>query len=150
MTGWRVGWVVAPPTIAEAVERLAQSLTVAPPTIGQVAALAALGCVDELEANVERYRANRTIILDGLQAAGIDRLAPADGAFYVYADTSHLGIDSPALCRRWLDELRVATTPGIDFDRTCGRDFVRFSYAGSQADIDQAMDRLNTWVDRHR
>ena len=90
MTGWRVGWLVAPPAIAAAAERLAQSLTVAPPTIGQVAALAAFDCIDELEANVARYRVNRSIVLDGLAAMGLDRSAPADGAFYVWTDVARL------------------------------------------------------------
>lgn len=150
MTGWRVGWLAAPTPVAQAVERLAQSLTVAPPTVGQVAAEAAFGCLDELEANVARYRVNRDIMLDGLTAMGLDRLAPADGAFYVWADISDLGIDSQVLCRRWLDELGVATTPGIDFDRARGGDFVRFSYAGAADDLARAMARLAPWVADHR
>ena len=150
MTGWRVGWLVAPPAVAEAVERLAQSLTVAPPTVGQVAAIAAFDCTDELEANVARYRASRDIVLDGLAAIGLDRRAPADGAFYVWTDVSSLGLDSQVLCARWLDELGVATTPGIDFDRTRGRDFVRLSYAGDAADLARAMELLGGWMERHR
>ncbi len=150
MTGWRVGWLVAPPAVAAAAEKLAQSLTVAPPTIGQVAALAAFDCGDELEANVERYRVNRSIVLDGLAAMGLDRNAPADGAFYVWSDVSSLGLDSQVLCRRWLDELAVAATPGIDFDRPRGADFVRFSYAGAAGDLAEAMDRLAGWVEHHR
>jgi aspartate/methionine/tyrosine aminotransferase len=150
MTGWRIGWLVGPPAIAEAVERLAQSLTVAPPTVGQIAALAAFDCIDELEENVARYRTNRDIVLDGLDAIGLDRRAPADGAFYVWADVSSLGIDSQELCRRWLDELGVATTPGIDFDRSRGGDFVRLSYAGAPEDLRRAMALLAGWVERHR
>ncbi len=142
MTGWRLGWVVAPKPMAEAVERLAQSLTVAPPTLSQLAGVAAFDCVAELEDNVERYRTNRQILLDGLPAAGIDRLAPADGAFYVWADTGHLGDDSQDLCRRWLDELGIAATPGIDFDTGRGNRFVRFSYAGAPDDLAEAMDLL--------
>ncbi|MEM8923790.1 MAG: aminotransferase class I/II-fold pyridoxal phosphate-dependent enzyme [Actinomycetota bacterium] len=142
MTGWRLGWVVAPPAMAERIERLAQSLTVAPPTLSQLAAVAAFDCVDELEANVERYRGNRRILLDGLAAAGIDRLAPADGAFYVWADTSHLGDDAQALCRHWLDELGIAATPGIDFDPGRGHHFVRFSYAGAPDELTEAMELL--------
>ncbi len=150
MTGWRVGWIVAPPTVAEAIERLAQSLTIAAPTIGQVAALAAFGCRDELEANVDRYRTNRDIVLDGLAAMGLDRSAPADGAFYVWTDVSELGLDSQELCRRWLDELGVAATPGIDFDRARGHDYVRFSYAGAGDELREAMARLSEWIGQHR
>lgn len=146
MTGWRLGWVVAPPEVAEAIERLAQSLTVAPPTLSQLAAVAAFDCTDELDANVARYRANREVLLEGLPAAGINRLAPADGAFYVWADVDHLGFDSQDLCRRWLDELGVAATPGIDFDQPRGHRFVRFSYAGATDDLRRAMDRLARWT----
>ncbi len=145
MTGWRLGWVVAPPPLAEAIERLAQSLTVAPPTLSQVAAIAAFDCREELEANVASYATNRRIMLDGLAAAGFDRLAPADGAFYVWADVADTGIDSQELCRRWLDELSIAATPGIDFDRARGERYVRFSYAGGADEIAEAMARLADW-----
>ena len=150
MTGWRVGWLVAPHAVAAAVETLAQSLTVAPPTVGQIAALAAFDGIDELEANVARYRVNRSIVLDGLAAIGLDRNAPADGAFYVWSDVSSLGLDSQELCRRWLDELGVAATPGIDFDRVRGGDYVRFSYAGDADDLRAAMALLAGWVERNR
>jgi len=146
MTGWRLGWVVAPLDLAETVERLAQSLAIAPPTLSQLAAVAAFDCIDELDANVARYRQNRRLLLDGLPAAGIDRLAPADGAFYVWADVSHLCDDSQDLCRRWLDELSIATTPGLDFDQPRGHRFVRFSYAGSHDELARAVDRLSGWT----
>ena len=145
MTGWRLGWVVAPPELAEPIERLAQSLTIAPPTLSQIAAVAAFDCGDELEGNVERYRRNRQILLDGLPAAGMGRLAPADGAFYVWTDVAHVTDDAQHLCRRWLDELSIAATPGIDFDRQRGHHFVRFSYAGAPAELEEAMGRLGSW-----
>jgi aspartate/methionine/tyrosine aminotransferase len=150
MTGWRLGWVVAPEPVAAAIERLAQNLTIAPPTVSQIAALAAFDCTDELEANVERYRANRDIMIGGLRSIGLDSIAPADGAFYVWADVSELvsvlGTDSQELCRRWLDELGVAVTPGVDFDQFKGDRFVRFSYAGSAEDIAAAMAILGRWM----
>jgi aspartate/methionine/tyrosine aminotransferase len=146
MTGWRLGWIVAPEGLAEPIERLAQSLTVAPPTLSQLGAIAAFDCTDELEANVERYRRNRQLLLDGLPAAGIDRLAPADGAFYVWADVSDLTGDSQELCRQWLHRLGIAVTPGLDFDRARGHRFVRFSYAGATEDLAEAMDRLERWA----
>ncbi len=145
MTGWRLGWMVLPPDLLEPIERLAQNLTIAPGTLAQHAALAAFDCHDELRANVARYAENRRILLDGLPAAGIDRLAPADGAFYVYANVEHLTDDSPHLCRRWLDEIGVAATPGIDFDPTRGHRFVRFSFAGSPSDMRRAVDLLGRW-----
>ncbi|MEM9654103.1 MAG: aminotransferase class I/II-fold pyridoxal phosphate-dependent enzyme [Actinomycetota bacterium] len=149
MTGWRLGWIVAPPSIAAAVERLAQSLTIAPPTVSQVAGLAALDCTAELEGNVDRYRRNRALVLDGLRAAGLTRMAPADGAFYAWVDVSELGVASPELCRRWLDEIGVAVTPGIDFDPPRGDDFIRLSYAGDAAEIEEAMVRIKRWTTDH-
>lgn len=145
MTGWRLGWIVAPLELAEPIERLAQSLTVAPPTLSQLAAVAAFDCGDELEANVDHYRSNRELLLTGLPTAGLQRFAPADGAFYLWADVSHLTDDSQDLCRRWLEELAVAVTPGIDFDPVRGGQFVRFSYAGDREDLSEAIDRLAAW-----
>jgi len=105
MTGWRLGWIVAPRNIAAAVERLSASFTIAPPTISQVAAIAAFDCVEELEGNVERYRLNRDIVIEGLVEAGLARMAPPDGAFYAWVDISKLGRDSQSLCQEWLEEL---------------------------------------------
>ena len=145
MTGWRLGWVVAPDDLVEPIRRLAQNFFIAAPTLSQIAAVAAFDCHDELQANVARYTANRSVLLDGLPAAGIDRLAPSDGAFYVYAAVDHLAADSQALCRRWLDELGVAVTPGIDFDPAEGHRFARFSYAGATDDMSEAVHRLQEW-----
>ncbi len=151
MTGWRLGWVVAPPALAEAIERLAQSLTIAPPTVSQVAGMAAFDCGEELEVNVDRYRRNRQVMLAGLARAGLDRNAPADGGFYVWADVAHLvsraGSSSQDLARVWLDELGIAATPGIDFDQRNGHNFMRFSYATSTEAIAEAMNRLAAWVE---
>lgn len=149
MTGWRLGWLLLPPNLVAPVERLAQNATVAPPTISQHAALGAFDSIAELEQNVDRYRANREILLAGLPEVGIDRLAPADGAFYVYADVSHLTDDSQALCREWLEDLGIAATPGVDFDPERGHRFVRFSFAGTPAEMTTTIDRLHTWSGRH-
>ncbi len=145
MTGWRLGWIVAPHELVAPIERLAQNLSICAPTLSQIAGLAAFDCVEELETNVSVYAANRQTILHGLEAAGFTEIAPADGAFYVWVDISHLGIDSMTLCQRWLRELDMAVTPGIDFDPVRGKDFVRFSYAGTITDITQAMQRLARW-----
>lgn len=149
MTGWRVGWVVAPESVVDTVERLQQNLYICAPHVSQVAALAALDATDELDQHVERYLANRHLLIDGLAAAGITDLAPADGAFYVYAHvpqfTVELGIDSLELCQRWLNELGVATTSGIDFDLTRGDEYVRFSYAGTGNDVSEAVELLAGW-----
>ena len=148
MTGWRLGWLVLPEELIRPVERLAQNLFISPPTLSQLAGVAAFDCEDELDANVARYAENRRILINGLARAGIDRIAPADGAFYVYADVSHLTDDSQALSRRWLDEIGVAATSGIDFDPAEGHRFIRFSYAESTTDITEAAERLVGWAAR--
>ncbi|HWC69380.1 MAG TPA: aminotransferase class I/II-fold pyridoxal phosphate-dependent enzyme, partial [Acidimicrobiales bacterium] len=151
MTGWRLGWIVAPADIVPALERLQQNLYICAPALAQVAAQAAFDCAEELDGHVARYARNRTVLLDGLAESGITRAADSDGAFYVYADVGHLldasGIlDSLALCGQWLDELGVATTPGVDFDLERGHRFARFSYAGAEADIAEACRRLAAWA----
>ncbi|MCU1366640.1 MAG: putative aspartate aminotransferase, partial [Ilumatobacteraceae bacterium] len=146
MTGWRLGWVVTPDALTDAFERLQQNLYICAPHVSQVVGLAAFDAQPELDGHVDRYRSNRALLLDGLAAAGITDVAEADGAFYVYADVSHLTADSMELCGRWLDELGVASTPGLDFDTARGHRFARFSYAGSADDIGAACMRLGGWV----
>jgi len=146
MTGWRIGWMVAPDDLLRPIECLAQNLFISPPSLSQHAALATFDCGAELDANVRRYARNRQILLDGLPALGMDRLAPADGAFYIYADISRYGLDSDLFCARLLDEAGVAMAPGRDFDQARGGDFVRISFAGSNEDMEQAVARLARWV----
>ena len=145
MTGWRLGWMVVPPAMIRAVECLAQNLYISPPSLSQHAALAVWDCRDELEANVARYAANRALLLEELPKAGFDRLAPADGAFYLYADVPHLTNDSEGFCRRMLAETGVAVTPGIDFDPARGRATLRFCFAGSTETMAEAARRLRAW-----
>jgi aspartate/methionine/tyrosine aminotransferase len=142
MTGWRVGWMVVPEAQVRRVERLAQNLFICPPHASQVAALAALDATDELEANRAVYSENRRLMLAGLPEAGFGRIAPPDGAFYIYADVSDLTDDSLHLAARILDEAGVAVTPGLDFDPARGARTVRFSYAGATADIAEGLARL--------
>ena len=91
------------------------------------------------------YRRNRALLLDGLPAVGFDRLAPADGAFYLYADIAGLTNDSREFCARMLNETGIATTPGVDFDAARGHAQLRISYCASTADIETALDRLAHW-----
>jgi len=146
MTGWRLGWVVMPEDLRTPLTRINQNATISAPTLSQLAAVAAFDTHDVAQERVAAYRSNREILLDGLRRAGIDKVAPADGAFYVWADVSHLTDDSQALGARWLDELGIAATPGIDFDRANGHRFMRFSFAGSADDCTEAMRRLEEWV----
>lgn len=145
MTGWRLGWMVVPEELIEPVERFAQNLFISPPTLAQHAAIVAFDCREELDANVARYARNRDLLLDELPKAGFESLAPADGAFYLYADVAHLTNDSEALCRQMLAECGVATTPGVDFDPWRGKAFVRFSFAGATDDMADAARRLQRW-----
>ncbi len=149
MTGWRIGWMVVPDDLVRPVERAAQNLYICAPVLSQFAACAAFDATEELDGHVRRYARNRSILLDGLHAAGLDRHAPADGAFYVYVDVTELGLPSGTLCTRWLDELGVATTPGIDCDARRGDGTVRFSFAGSTEEITEATGRIRSWVSAH-
>jgi aspartate/methionine/tyrosine aminotransferase len=145
MTGWRLGWVVLPADLIRPVECLSQNLFISPPSLSQFAAVAAFDCHDELRANVQRYAANRALLLERLPRAGFERIAPADGAFYLYAEVDHLTPDSHDFCRRMLAETGVAATPGTDFDPQRGHRYVRFSFAGSTADMEAAAARLIAW-----
>ncbi|MCG6110987.1 MAG: aminotransferase class I/II-fold pyridoxal phosphate-dependent enzyme [Paracoccus sp.] len=146
MTGWRVGWMVVPPDMIRTVERLAQNLFICPPHASQVAALAALDCTDEAEANRAVYAENRRLMLEGLPRAGFDRIAPPEGAFYIYADVSHLTDDSVAFAAEILDKAGVAVTPGLDFDPDRGRRTLRFSYAHATADVAEGLARLTAFM----
>jgi len=145
MTGWRVGWMIVPSDLVRPIERLAQNFFISVPTLSQYVALAAFDCRAELDGHVSRYRANRDLLMAGLPAAGLDRLTPALGAFYLYADVSHLTNDSREFCRRMLREAGVATTPGVDFDRARGTGTLRISFAGATAEMEEAVRRLKAW-----
>jgi aspartate/methionine/tyrosine aminotransferase len=145
MTGWRIGWLVLPPDLARPVECLAQNLFISAPYISQVAAEAAFDCHAELQANIARYRRSRDHLLTALPAAGFSRLSPAEGAFYLFADIGDRSNDSVAFCARMLREAGVAVSPGVDFDRTRGNRFVRFSYCGPAEDMLAAAERLLAW-----
>ena len=146
MTGWRLGWIVAPLALMPAIERLAQNLTIAPPTLSQLAGMAAFDALEECEANVVRYRRNRDRLLGALHEAGFTKIAPADGAFYLWIDITHTGSTASALCEEWLETLNLAATPGIDFDRERGEQFIRLSTAGSEDEMDEAGERIKGWA----
>jgi aspartate/methionine/tyrosine aminotransferase len=145
MTGWRVGWLVLPEDLVRPVECLAQNMFISAPHVSQIAAEAAFDCEAELKANLARYRRSRDHLLAALPAAGFSRLSPAEGAFYLFADIADRSNDSVAFCARMLAEAGVAATPGVDFDRTRGNRYVRFSYCGPEADMREATERLARW-----
>ena len=148
MTGWRIGWMVVPESHIRTVERLAQNMFICAPHASQVAALAAMDCDDELQANLSVYSANRALLLDGLPGAGLSRFAPPDGAFYVYADVANLTGDSRALASDILARAGVAVTPGLDFDPVRGAKTLRLSYARATADIAEGLERLAEYLRR--
>lgn len=145
MTGWRIGWMVLPDDLIRPVDTLSQNMFISAPHVAQVAAEAAMDCDDELEGNVARYRRSREMFMQELPRAGFDRIASADGAFYLWCDVGHLTNDSVEFCRRMLAEIGVAATPGVDFDRERGRRFLRLSYCGPEADMLEATARLGRW-----
>jgi aspartate/methionine/tyrosine aminotransferase len=148
MTGWRLGWLLMPPELRRPVDRLTGNFTICPPVLSQVAAVAAFTpeATTEADGNLAHYAANRSLLLDGLRRIGIDRLAPTDGAFYVYADVSDYTGDSMAFCSKLLNDTGVAIASGIDFDVTQGDKFVRMSFAGPTSDIDEALRRIGPWL----
>ncbi len=148
MTGWRLGWMLVPPALLRAVDRLTGNFTICPPVLSQIAGVAAFTpeATAEADGNLRHYATNRALLLDGLRHIGIDRLAPTDGAFYVYADVSDHTDDSIAFCSKLLDDTGVAIAPGIDFDTTHGNSFVRLSFAGPTGDIEEALRRIGPWL----
>ncbi|HZC69107.1 MAG TPA: aminotransferase class I/II-fold pyridoxal phosphate-dependent enzyme [Jatrophihabitans sp.] len=148
MTGWRIGWLLVPDVLIDAVDRLAGNFTICPPALSQFAAVAAFDAYDELDANVARYAANRAMLLQSLPVIGLDRLAPADGAFYIYADVSRWTDDALSWAARLLDEAGVAVAPGIDFDPVDGGKFIRMCFAGDGAEISHAVEIMGAWLAR--
>ncbi|MBD8894226.1 aminotransferase class I/II-fold pyridoxal phosphate-dependent enzyme [Roseibium litorale] len=148
MTGWRIGWMVLPEVLVRPTERIAQSLYISPPDLSQIAAAAALDGTEELETVKAGYAENRKLLLEGLPRLGFNKLLPVDGAFYIYADTSAFSSDSLAFTKAMLTEAGVAATPGADFDLTRGASYTRFSFAGSNQDMQQALLQLGEWLKR--
>jgi len=150
MTGWRLGWLLVPTELQRAVDCLTGNFTICPPVLSQFAAVSAFTAeaVAEADTNLRHYTINRSLLLDGLRHIGIDRLAPTDGAFYVYADISDFTSDSMAFCSKLLADTGVAITPGIDFDTSHGNSYVRLSFAGPTSDIEEALRRIGPWLQR--
>ncbi|WP_066583086.1 aminotransferase class I/II-fold pyridoxal phosphate-dependent enzyme [Cellulomonas timonensis] len=150
MTGWRLGWLVLPDDLLAPADALASNVSLCPPALAQHAGIAAFSPEGYAAAasNVERYAAARSLLLSRLPELGWTRVAPADGAFYLYADISDSGLDSTTWCARLLDEADVALTPGVDFDAVDGHDWVRLSFASSLEVVDEAVNRIIAWQAR--
>jgi len=148
MTGWRVGWMVMPDSLVRTAERLQGNLAISVPTLSQVAAEAAFDGKPEMEAVKHGYEENRSILVEGLPKIGLDKFLPVDGAFYLYADISRFSNDSLDFAKRMLEQAHVAATPGIDFDPVNGHNFLRFCYAGSAAEMREAVERIGNWLNK--
>lgn len=146
MTGWRIGWMVLPEELLSRTSMLQQNLFISAPTLSQIAARVALGERQYSEEQKAQYAVNRHVLNDGLAQLGLTSATEADGAFYAYVDFSRFTNDSLAFCKALLDEGGVAATPGIDFDRLNGHRFVRFSYAGTRATIDEGLNRIEAFL----
>ncbi|WP_313433971.1 aminotransferase class I/II-fold pyridoxal phosphate-dependent enzyme [Novosphingobium sp.] len=145
MAGWRLGWLVVPRELVAAARARMNNLFLTPSVLAQHAGLIAMDETAELEGHVENYARNRELLLAALPSLGLDRIAPPDGAFYIYADIGHLTDDSLAFCRQLLRDTGVATAPGIDFDPVDGHSFIRFSFAVSTALVEEAIARMVPW-----
>ncbi|NEI69636.1 aminotransferase class I/II-fold pyridoxal phosphate-dependent enzyme [Rhizobium lusitanum] len=146
MTGWRIGWMVLPERLVRPIERVAQSLYISAPELSQIAAEAALGAGAELDIYRESYGRNRDFLMRRLPEIGFRIASPMDGAFYAYVDVSRFTNDSMAFARKMLAEINVAATPGLDFDPVEGHRAMRISYAGSNAEIEEATERMAAWL----
>ena len=153
MTGWRLGWMVVPDELVRSIEVLAQNLAISAPALSQYAALAAFDSSSELDAKVDGYARNRELLLRELPLAGFDKMAPADGAFYIFADVTKLTVNDSMtptvpVARMLADEPKVgvATTPGVDFDPDRGHAFIRFSFAGDYEGVAEAVSRIKAWL----
>jgi aspartate/methionine/tyrosine aminotransferase len=145
MAGWRLGWMVVPPWEADRAANVMGALFLTPPSLAQHAGLIAMDATPELEGHLQTYRANRAMLLEALPRLGLRRIAPPDGAFYIYADVAGLTNDSLAFCDRMLRETGVATAAGVDFDPVDGGRFIRFSFAVSTQLVEEALSRLGPW-----
>jgi aspartate/methionine/tyrosine aminotransferase len=148
MTGWRIGWLLVPDDLVDSVDRLAGNFAICPPALSQVAAVAAFEAYDELDANVARYATNRELLLRRLPEIGLNQLAPADGAFYIYANVSDWTSDAMSWTGRLLGDAGVAVAPGLDFDPVNGGRYIRLCFAGDGADIGRAVDLMGDWLAR--
>ncbi|PPR77268.1 MAG: hypothetical protein CFH01_01626, partial [Alphaproteobacteria bacterium MarineAlpha2_Bin1] len=145
MTGWRVGWLVVPDELIKPIEKLSQNLFISTNSLSQMAAIYSFDSEHEVKETIKKYKINRDILIDSLKLMGIENIAPCDGAFYIYADISHLTKNSTLFCKDLLHRAGVAITPGVDFDRINGKSFVRFSYSSDEYQILEASKRMIKW-----
>jgi aspartate/methionine/tyrosine aminotransferase len=138
-----------PDDLVDTFERLAQNLFISPPTLAQLAAVRAFDAAAELDGNVARYAASRSMLIEACDRWGL-ATAPPDGAFYLWVDVTPLEMTASELSHEWLSACGIAVTPGIDFDPHKGEEHVRISFSESPEDIGEAIGRLDRWMREHR
>lgn len=150
MTGWRVGWMIVPEHMLEAMENLLGSLALCAPAISQVAGRAAftLEAAAELDQHVAVYEETRAVFLQELPRIGLDTFAEPDGGLYLWLDVSAHTRDSETWARELVEEIGVAVAPGVDFDPHHGHEWVRLSLCASAADAREACRRLGEFLTR--
>jgi aspartate/methionine/tyrosine aminotransferase len=148
MTGWRLGWLVAPERYIRDLEKLAQNLYISPPTLSQYAALACFqpAPLDLLERRRAEFQARRDFLVPALRELGFNIPVTPTGGFFVYADCSPFGMDSERFCVEALAATGVAFTPGVDFGRHRAADHVRFAYTIAQDKLREGVRRLAAWL----
>src|SRR5687767_13562196 len=150
MTGWRLGWLVAPPRLVRTIETLAQNLFISPSAVAQHAALACF--TPETLAITEARRAEldkrRRYLVPALESLGFKVPVVPQGAFYIYADCSAVSNDSFKLARRILTEAHVALTPGKDFGANHPERHIRIAYTQTVARLEEAVARIRKLLER--
>lgn len=144
MTGWRLGWLIAPEEAVPELEKLAQNLYICAPHLAQQAALAAFGeeSLAICEERREAFHQRRDFLLPALRELGFSIPYTPQGAFYLYADTSGFGSDSQRLCQHLIESEHVAITPGLDFGHYRATEHVRFAYTSALPRLEQAVERI--------
>lgn len=146
MPGWRLGWAVVPEELLRSFESLLQNFFISPPAISQQTAVKVFDCQDTLNEVVHGYAENRELLLKALPELGFRDISPAHGAFYFYANVSHLTDDSDAFCRDILHKTGVSLVPGHDFDRWEGNRYLRLTFAGQHSRVAEAVERLRAYL----
>ena len=144
MTGWRLGWMVVPDAALSGITRLAQNLFISPPSIAQYAALAAFepAAMEIHESRRAHFGRRRDQLYRGLKALGFSIALLPEGAFYLYVDISHTGMDAEDFCWKLINEFQVAVTPGIDFGDCEPARYVRFAYTTADEQIELGLQRI--------
>jgi len=148
MTGWRLGWIVAPEAYVREIDKLAQNIFLAAPTPAQYAALAAFTpeTLNELEQRRREFQQRRDYLLPALRKLGFKIPVTPQGAFYLYADCSQFSNDSQQLANRLLEEAGVAITPGLDFGHNQPEHHLRFAYTTSIEKLKEGVARIEAWL----